>query len=74
MIMGLLARAVTSDALNMFLDSLIFFPLAFAYTLPWETVLSMIWSGIYTKIFIIFIDKPWFLAFRLLTKDVKRDV
>ena len=37
-IAGVLLRSVGSDVINMVVDSIAFFPIAFASTLPWEVV------------------------------------
>jgi len=71
--MGVLLRSAGSDVINMVVDSLVFFPMAFAFTLPWETVWNMIWYGSYAKVVLALLDTPWFIAFRFLTKGVKRE-
>ncbi|MEM4556580.1 MAG: VUT family protein, partial [Sulfolobales archaeon] len=65
-------RSLGTDVVNMFVDSLVFFPLAFAFLLPWEGVWGMVWYGTYAKVLLATLDTPWFIAFRLLTKDVRR--
>lgn len=65
-------RSLGTDLVNMFVDSLVFFPLAFAFLLPWEDVWGMVWYGTYAKVLLATLDTPWFIAFRLLTKDVRR--
>jgi len=65
-------RSLGTDVVNMFVDSLVFFPLAFAFLLPWEDVWGMVWYGTYAKVLLATLDTPWFIAFRLLTKDVRR--
>jgi len=72
-VMGVLLRSAGSDVINMVIDSLVFFPMAFAFTLPWETVWNMIWYGSYAKVVLALLDTPWFIAFRFLTKGVKRE-
>jgi len=72
--LGGLFRAVTSDSVDMTVDSLIFVPMAFAFVVPHEALFSLMLDTIYTKILISIIDKPWFVVFRLLTKEVKRDL
>jgi uncharacterized integral membrane protein (TIGR00697 family) len=71
---GVLCRSVGSDVINMFVDSLVFFPLAFAVTLPWAVVWDMIWYGSYAKVLLAVLDTPWFVVYRLLTRDVRREV
>ncbi len=65
-------RSISTDVINMFVDSLVFFPLAFALLLPWEDVWNMVWYGTYAKVLLATLDTPWFAAFRILIKDVKR--
>jgi uncharacterized integral membrane protein (TIGR00697 family) len=72
-IAGVLLRSVGSDVINMFVDSIVFFPMAFASTLPWEVVWDMIWYGSYAKVVLAILDTPWFIAFRFLTRGVKRE-
>jgi len=71
---GVLLRSVSSDVINMFVDSLVFYPLAFAFTLPFDVVLNMIWYGTYTKVLLSILDTPWFIAFRLMTREVRREI
>jgi hypothetical protein len=72
-VLGALARSVTSDVVNMVVDTLVFYPLAFYGVVPSEVLVVMIMYGIFTKAFVATLDTPWFIAFRLLTRDVKRD-
>lgn len=65
-------RSLGTDIVNMFVDSLVFFPLAFAFLLPWDDVWGMVWYGTYAKVLLATLDTPWFIAFRLLTRDVRR--
>jgi uncharacterized integral membrane protein (TIGR00697 family) len=74
MFKGVLLRSVGSDVVNMFVDSLVFFPLAFALTVPWKAVWDMVWYGVYAKILLATLDTPWFVAFRFLTRGVRREV
>ena len=71
---GVLLRSVSSDVINMFVDSLVFYPLAFAFTLPFDVVLNMVWYGTYTKVLLSILDTPWFIAFRLMTREVRREI
>jgi uncharacterized integral membrane protein (TIGR00697 family) len=72
-LIGVLLRSAGSDVLNMVTDSLVFFPLAFAFTVTWEVLWQLTWHGTYVKILISLLDTPWFIAFRLLTKHVRRE-
>lgn len=69
-----LARSITSDIANMVLDSLVFFPLAFAITIPWHGLMDMIAGGAYVKIVVVLLTQPFFIAFRWLIKDVTRTI
>jgi len=71
---GVILRSVGSDVVNMFVDSLVFFPLAFAYVVPWDVVWGMIWYGTYAKVLLSVLDTPWFIMFRLWTKGVRREL
>jgi uncharacterized integral membrane protein (TIGR00697 family) len=74
MLRGVLLRSLGSDVVNMFVDSLVFFPLAFAFTVPWGVVWDMIWYGTYAKILLAVLDTPWFVWYRFLTRGVRREV
>lgn len=67
-----LLRSIISDVMNMFVDSLIFFPLAFAFTVPWETMPEIILGGAYIKITIVMLTQPFLIAYRWLIRDVRR--
>ncbi|MGP3667667.1 MAG: queuosine precursor transporter [Candidatus Bathyarchaeota archaeon] len=66
-------RSLSSDVVNMVLDSLIFFPLAFAFVVPNEVLLSFILAGTLAKCILTIVDTPWFIIYRLLTRHVERD-
>ena len=72
-ITGAISRSVTSDLVNMAVDSLVFFPLAFYGVVPNDVLIWMIVYGTYTKVLLSVLDTPWFIAFRLLTRGVKRE-
>lgn len=59
-------RSVTSDILDLTLDSIIFVILAFYGTMP---VAPLIIGQIISKNIIGFLDTPWFLWYRRLIKD-----
>lgn len=67
-----LLRSLGTDLVNMFVDSLVFFPLAFALIIPWNDVWNMVWYGTYAKVLLASLDTPWFIGFRIFTKDVRR--
>lgn len=67
-------RSVVSDLVNMICDGIIFAVIAFAFVLSTAQLLSLIYGSIITKALIIFIDKPWFILFRLGIRDVRREV
>jgi uncharacterized integral membrane protein (TIGR00697 family) len=70
---GALARSLSTDVVNMVVDTLVFYPLAFYGVVPTEALIPMILYGSFAKALITALDTPWFIAFRLLTRDVKRD-
>jgi uncharacterized PurR-regulated membrane protein YhhQ (DUF165 family) len=57
----------------MFVDSLIFFPLAFYGVVPIESLVEITECGALVKVLLTTLDTPWFIAYRLLTRDVRRD-
>jgi len=71
---GALARSMTTDVVNMVVDTVVFYPLAFYGVVPTEVLIPMMLYGSLTKALITALDTPWFIAFRLLTRDVKRDL
>jgi len=68
-----LLRSVASDVANMTLDGALFAILAFSFTIPMETLGSLIVASISVKALLAVIDTPWFLFFRFAIKDVPRD-
>ena len=70
---GALARSLSTDVVNMVVDTIVFYPLAFYGVVPTEALIPMIIYGSLTKALITALDTPWFIAFRLLTRNVKRD-
>ena len=69
-----LVRSIASDVVNMVVDSLIFFPVAFALVVPWEVLPEIITGGAYVKIVAVMLMQPFLIAYRWLIKDVKRVV
>ncbi|MEM1858220.1 MAG: VUT family protein, partial [Desulfurococcaceae archaeon] len=67
-----LVRSIISDLVNMVVDSLVFFPLAYALTVPWEVLPEVILGGTYVKVVIILLTQPFLIAYRLLIRDVPR--
>lgn len=65
-------RAITSDTVNMAVDGPLFAVLAFGFVLPFDEILQIAFGSMILKIFLSLLDKPWFIAFRLLTRDVER--
>jgi uncharacterized integral membrane protein (TIGR00697 family) len=68
-----LTRVTTSDISTMIIDSIIFYPLAFFGILNLSVVLNMIWMGALMKIILAIFNSPWYIVYRLLIKNVKRD-
>lgn len=73
-VMFVLARSIASDVVNMVVDSLIFFPLAFLFTLPIEALPELTLGGTYVKILAILFTQPYLIAYRLLIRDVERTI
>lgn len=69
-----LIRSIISDLVNMVVDSLVFFPLAYALTVPWETLPEVVLGGTYVKVIIVLLMQPFLIAYRLLIRDVPRVV
>lgn len=73
-VMFVLARSIASDVANMVVDSLIFFPVAFLFTLPLEALPELTLGGTYVKILAIVFTQPYLIAYRLLIRDVQRTI
>jgi uncharacterized integral membrane protein (TIGR00697 family) len=73
MIEGVLLRSLGTDVVNMVFDSILFFPLAFYGVIPPEGLLMVTFHGALVKVILTTLDTPWFIAFRLLTRGVRRD-
>lgn len=73
-VLFVLARSVASDVVNMVVDSLVFFPLAFLYTIPLEAMPELTLGGTYVKIIAIALTQPYLIAYRLLIRDVERTI
>ncbi|AFZ69925.1 conserved hypothetical integral membrane protein [Caldisphaera lagunensis DSM 15908] len=68
-----LTRVFTSDISTMIIDSVVFYPIAFLGTLPANVVLNMIWMGALMKVILAIFNGPWYILYRILIKDVKRE-
>lgn len=66
-------RSSVSDGLNMVIDNIVFYSIAFYGTMPNEVLLSIIGSSMLAKFIMSQIDLPFYWAFRMLTRDVQRD-
>lgn len=67
------ARSMISDFINLSLDSLVFYTIAFIGTMPFETLWGLVVTSTIAKVIIGQIDLPFYWVFRLITKEVKRD-
>lgn len=67
-----LIRSVISDVINMVIDSLVFFPVAFALVIPWEALPEVVFGGAYVKIIAVILTQPFLIAYRWLIRDVER--
>ena len=68
-----LTRVATADTSTMFIDSMIFYPIAFIGVLPYGVVLNMVWMGALMKVILAIFNSPWYIIYRMLIKNVKRD-
>ena len=69
-----LMRSILSDVVNMIVDSLIFFSIAFAFTVPFEVLWDIILGGAYVKVVIVVVMQPFLILYRILVRDVSRVV
>ncbi|MEM4481888.1 MAG: queuosine precursor transporter [Desulfurococcaceae archaeon] len=67
-----LIRSILSDLANMLVDSLVFFPIAFALTIPWESMPDVIFGGTYVKLVVVVLTQPFLIAYRWLIREVSR--
>lgn len=67
-------RSATSDMLNMIIDNVVFYTIAFIGTMPGAVLIHLIASSMLAKVILSQIDLPFYLMFRFLTKDVKREM
>ncbi|MGC9135125.1 queuosine precursor transporter [Caldisphaera sp.] len=68
-----LTRVTTSDASTMVIDSIVFYPIAFIGILPYNVVINMIWMGALMKLLLAIFNSPWYIIYRMLIKNVKRE-
>lgn len=66
-------RSAGSDGLNMVIDNVIFYTIAFLGTMPFSVLITLIGSSMVAKVILSQIDLPFYWAFRLMTRDVKRE-
>jgi len=65
-------RSATSDMLNMIIDNIVFYTIAFIGTMPGAVLVQLIGSSMLAKVILSQIDLPFYWMFRFLTKDVER--
>ena len=66
-------RSITSDALNMVIDNIVFYTIAFYGLMPNSVLLGLIGSSMLAKVILSQIDPPFFWLFRWMTREVKRE-
>lgn len=66
-------RSAVSDGLNMVVDNLVFYLVAFWGVMPPEVLWPIIWSSMAAKVIFSQIDLPFYYLFRLMTKNVERE-
>lgn len=66
-------RSGGTDGLNMVVDNLVFYTIAFAGVLPWNTLGTIMVSSLIAKVILSQINLPNYWVFRLLTRNVVRD-
>lgn len=69
-----LVRSIVSDVVNMFVDSLVFFPVAFAMIIPWKTLPGVLLGGAYVKTITVLLTQPFLIAYRWLIREVERTI
>jgi len=67
-------RSAGSDIVNMIIDNVVFYGIAFLGTMPFGALLQLIGSSMLAKVILGVIDTPFYWMFRFLTKDVKREM
>lgn len=66
-------RSAVSDGLNMVIDNVVFYSIAFYGTMPNEVLLGLIGSSMLAKVILSQVDVPFYLWFRLITRNVQRE-
>lgn len=66
-------RSAVSDGLNMVVDNIVFYTIAFAGTMPNNILVTLILTSMAAKFILSQIDLPFYWGFRLMTRNVKRD-
>lgn len=66
-------RSGLSDGVNMVIDNVVFYGIAFYGTMPNEVLLGLIGSSLLAKVIMSQIDVPFYWAFRMLIRGVRRD-
>jgi len=67
-------RSALSDGANMVIDNVVFYSIAFYGTMPNEVLLSIVLSSMLAKVIMSQIDLPFYWVFRLMTRNVQRDM
>lgn len=67
-------RSTLSDILNQGVDPWIFLTLAFAGTMPWTVLVSIATSTMFAKMILVTVDVPFFAAFKVMTREVEREL
>jgi len=65
-------RSAVSDMVNMVIDNIVFYGIAFIGTMPFPDLLHLIGSSMLAKVILSQIDLPFYWAFRWFTRGVKR--
>ena len=65
-------RGAASDLGNMLIDSILFVVIAFVGALPTSAFWTVLTSSLGVKCLFGVLDTPWFVAFRLMTRNVPR--
>jgi len=65
-------RSALSDGVNLVVDNLVFYPIAFYGVIPNGVLVTLIISSMAVKGILSQIDIPFYFLFRLLTKNVER--
>lgn len=66
-------RSGLSDGLNMLIDNVVFYSIAFYGTMPNDVLFGLIGSSFLAKLIMSQIDIPFYWGFRMLTRKVHRE-